>query len=147
MSSQSRSELNEKISRLYAELNMLNSVAEALQRHQENLVKMITDAQLTLDTLKTIKEVETGSSILIPLGSLVMINVQIVDNENALLNVGSGVMVKKPISNIEDYLENHILQLQREQLATQKKLEEIANRISILQAELNRLARSYQEQR
>ncbi len=136
--------LDERISRTYTELNLLNSIAETLQKQHENLTRMLADAQLTLDTLRTIKEASKGSNVLIPLGSLIMINALIEDNETAFLRIGSGVIVKESIPKIEDYIENYILQLQREQLAVQKKLEEILNRISILQAELNKLIQTYQ---
>ncbi|RLE51921.1 MAG: prefoldin subunit alpha [Candidatus Methanomethylicota archaeon] len=135
----SSSELNEKISKLYAELNMLNAIAESLQRHHDALSKMILDVQFALNTLKEIREIDKGHKALIPLGSLVMINVSIEDNQHALLNVGSGIIVKKPIADIEEYLEDYLSKLQREQLNTQKRLESVMGSISNLQVELNKL--------
>ncbi len=135
----SSSGLNEKINKLYAEINMLSAIAESLQRHYDALSRMVLDVQLTLNTLKEIREVGKGHKVLIPLGSTVLINVLIEDNQNAFLKVGSGIIVRKPISDVEEYLESYLLKLQREQLETQKRLESVVSNISNLQVELNKL--------
>lgn len=135
----STKELEARVNRLYLELNTLNSIAESLQRQYDSLSNTSTSIQLTLNTLKEIKNIKKGHEIYIPLGPSVYILVSILDNSNALLNVGAGVIIKKPISSIEEYLNNQLTQIQREQLAVQKKLQEVLNAISSIQAELNKL--------
>ncbi|MCS7365315.1 MAG: prefoldin subunit alpha [archaeon GB-1867-035] len=135
----STKELEARVNRLYLELNTLNSIAESLQRQYDSLSNTSTSIQLTLNTLKEIKNIRKGHEIYIPLGPSVYILVSILDNSNALLNVGAGVIIKKPISSIEEYLNDQLTQIQREQLAVQKKLQEVLNAISSIQAELNKL--------
>jgi len=135
----STKELEARVNRLYLELNTLNSIAESLQRQYDSLSNTSTSIQLTLNTLKEIKNIKKGHEIYIPLGPSVYILVSILDNSNALLNVGAGVIIKKPISSIEEYLNDQLTQIQREQLAVQKKLQEVLNAISSIQAELNKL--------
>lgn len=138
----SKRELEDKVNRLYLELNTLNSIAESLQKRFESLNNTLASIQLTLNTLKEIKNVERGHEIYVPLGPSVYILVSILDNSNALLNVGAGVIIKKSISSIEEYLNNQLAEIQREQLAVQKKLQEVLNAISSVQTELNKLLSS-----
>ena len=135
----SSKELEARVNRLYLELNTLNSIAESLQRQFESLSSTSTNIQLTLNTLREIKNIEKGHELFVPLGPSVYILVSILDNANALLNVGAGVIVKRSISSIEEYLNTQLTKVQREQLAVQKKLQEVLNAISSVQAELNRL--------
>lgn len=137
----SSKELEARINKLYIELNTLNSIAESLQRRYESLSNTSTSIQLTLNTLKEIKNVKKDHELFIPLGPSVYVLVSILDNSSALLNVGAGVIIKKPIPSIEEYLNNQLIQVQREQLSVQKKLQEVMNAISSVQAELNNLLR------
>jgi len=135
----SPSKREDKINRIYLELNMLNSLAESLQKQSEVLNKYVADTQLSIETLNEISRIGEGHKVLLPLGSQLLIDATLNDTENAYLNVGAKIIVRKPISNIKEYLEKQLKQLQKEYMAAQKKLGEVMNRISLLQSQLNSL--------
>ncbi|NHV11643.1 MAG: prefoldin subunit alpha [Candidatus Verstraetearchaeota archaeon] len=138
-------EVEEEAGRLYAQITTLNSIADALKEQSEILQRQIIDTQLALETLNEISKLEKNHKVILPLGSQIMVDAVIVDNENAYVNVGSNVIIKKPNKEVMEILEKRMEALQKQQMEIQQKLTETLNGIEYLQNQLNTLIQQLRE--
>ncbi|MCS7366522.1 MAG: prefoldin subunit alpha [archaeon YNP-WB-062] len=138
-------EVEEEAGRLYAQITTLNSIADALKEQSEILQRQIIDTQLALETLNEISKLEKNHKVILPLGSQIMVDAVIVDNENAYVNVGSNVIIKKPNKEVMEILEKRMEALQKQQMEIQQKLTETLSGIEYLQNQLNTLIQQLRE--
>ncbi|MCR6668619.1 MAG: prefoldin subunit alpha [archaeon YNP-WB-040] len=140
-----RKEVEEEVGRLYAQITTLNSIADALKEQSEILQRQIIDTQLALETLNEISKLEKNHKVILPLGSQIMVDAVIVDNENAYVNVGSNVIIKKPNKEVIEILEKRMEVLQKQQMEIQQKLTETLSGIEYLQNQLSTLIQQLRE--
>jgi len=137
-------DIDAQINRMYIELNTLNSIAESLKQQSDTIEKYILDTQLSLNTINEISNSDSGHKILLPLGSVLLIDAVLTNNRSAYLHVGANIIIKKSNTEIKAFLETQLTQLQKEQIETQKKLNQVMNNISVLQVQLNSLLQNVQ---
>jgi len=147
MSKINERKIEEEAGRIYAQINTLNSIAEALKEQSEAIERQLIDIQLSLDTLNEISKREKNCRVLLPLGSSIMVDAIIVDNENAYINVGSNVIIKRPNQYVKEILEKRMEILQKQQIDVQQKLNETINSIQYLQNQLNMLIQQLREKK
>jgi len=140
-----RKEIEEEVGRLYAQITTLNSIADALKEQGEIIQRQLIDLQLALETLNEISKMEKNHKVILPLGSQIMIDAILVDNEYAYVNVGSNVIIKKSNKDVREMLEKRMEVLQKQQIEIQQKLTETLSGIEYLQKQLNTLIQQLRE--
>lgn len=147
MNSIDEKKIEEEAGRIYAQINTLNSIAEALKEQSEAIQKQLIDLQLSLETLNEISKLEKNCRVILPLGSSIMVDAIIIDNENAYINVGSNVIIKRPNQYVKEILEKRVETLQKQQIEVQQKLNETISGIQYLQNQLNTLLQQLKERK
>lgn len=147
MNSIDEKKIEEEAGRIYAQINTLNSIAEALKEQSEAIQKQLIDLQLSLETLNEISKLEKNCRVILPLGSSIMVDAIIIDNENAYINVGSNVIIKRPNQYVKEILEKRVEILQKQQIEVQQKLNETISGIQYLQNQLNTLLQQLKERK
>ncbi|MEM3886331.1 MAG: prefoldin subunit alpha [Candidatus Methanomethylicia archaeon] len=147
MSDISEKKIEEEAGRIYAQINMLNSIAESLKEQSEAIQKQLIDLQLSLETLNEISKMEKNCRVILPLGSSIMVDAIIIDNENAYINVGSNVIIKRPNQYVKEILEKRMEILQKQQIEIQQKLNETISGIQYLQNQLSTLLQQLKERK
>jgi len=103
---------------------------------QQQLIQMsieeLTRAKVTLtDFIKS----EVGDDVLIPVGSASFVKAKVSDNKNALIGVGTGITMEKPIEDAMMLIEKRL----QEMLDAGKKLHESRQIIEMKAAQLNQV--------
>jgi prefoldin alpha subunit len=103
---------------------------------QQQLIQMsieeLTRAKVTLtDFIKS----EVGDDVLIPVGSASFVKAKVSDNKNALIGVGTGITMEKPIEDAMALIEKRL----QEMLDAGKKLHESRQIIEMKAAQLNQV--------
>lgn len=103
---------------------------------QQQLIQMsieeLTRAKVTLtDFIKS----EVGDDVLIPVGSASFVKAKVSDNKNALIGVGTGITMEKPIEEAMMLIEKRL----QEMLDAGKKLHESRQIIEMKAAQLNQV--------
>jgi prefoldin alpha subunit len=103
---------------------------------QQQLIQMsieeLTRAKVTLtDFIKS----EVGDDVLIPVGSASFVKAKVSDNKNALIGVGTGITMEKPIEDAMVLIEKRL----QEMLDAGKKLHESRQIIEMKAAQLNQV--------
>jgi prefoldin alpha subunit len=106
---------------------------------QQQLIQMsieeLSKAKVTLtDFIKS----EVGDDVLVPVGSASYVKAKVADNKNALIGVGTGITMEKPIEEALSIVEKRL----QEMLDAGKKLHESRQIIEMKASQLNQVLES-----
>ncbi|RLI07615.1 prefoldin subunit alpha [Candidatus Bathyarchaeota archaeon] len=140
MSGEKTSEKEETLRRLIAELRLMQSSAEVLQRRLELLRSMEAELRIAESALKALRDVEEGTPILIPIGGGTYIDAKIGALKRVIVGVGADVSVEmEPEKALED-LSNRLEEVERASRAVEQQLEQLLTQMEIHQEGISRLA-------
>ncbi len=121
---------------LMVELKTLDDELKKLNAHLENMNEQIAELNDSKEIVNKFSELRKQDEIRVPLASGIYIKASILDTENLMINVGSGVTVEKTPSQVNNILDKQLEELSgyREQLIEQMKMliariEEIQNNL------------------
>ncbi|WP_048191307.1 prefoldin subunit alpha [Methanobacterium sp. SMA-27] len=108
----------QRLEALVKELNTYQGQAEVLQQQIDTLNATITELQVAMDTLETVKG-EDNKETLVPIGAGSFLITELKNTEEVIIGLGAGVAVKKTVDDA------------KETIAEQKKeLEELKEKMA-----------------
>ncbi len=108
----------QRLEALVNELNTYQGQAEVLQQQIDTLNATITELQVAMDTLETVKG-EDNKETLVPIGAGSFLITELKNTEEVIIGLGAGVAVKKTVDDA------------KETIAEQKKeLEELKEKMA-----------------
>ncbi len=108
----------QRLEALVNELNTYQGQAEVLQQQIDTLNATITELQVAMDTLETVKG-EDNKETLVPIGAGSFLITELKNTEEVIIGLGAGVAVKKTVDDA------------KETIAEQKKeLEELKDKMA-----------------
>lgn len=132
--------MNKEVQQKYIELQLLNQQIKKVQEQfllfQQQLGEL-TSLETSLVEMRDIKkDVDMFSS----LGSGIFVNSKIVDNENVLVNVGAGIIVKKSVSEAVNLVKSQIETISKSLESIKEQFVQASSYSQQLTEELNALA-------
>lgn len=88
----------QRLEALMNELNTYQGQAEVLQQQIETLNATITELQIAMDTLKTVKGQENKET-LVPIGAGSFLITELKNTDEVIIGLGAGVAVKKTVDD------------------------------------------------
>ncbi len=88
-------------------LQMMGGQARELEQQLIEIEKKVAELKIIQESLDDLKD-NKGSDLLVPFGSGVLLKGKLLDDQNVLVNVGSGIMVEKTISAAKKSLDEQI---------------------------------------
>jgi len=86
----------QRLEALMNELNTYQGQAEVLQQQIETLNATITELQIAMDTLETVKG-QDNKETLVPIGAGSFLITELKNTEEVIIGLGAGVAVKKTV--------------------------------------------------
>ncbi|MDH7508731.1 MAG: prefoldin subunit alpha [Methanomassiliicoccales archaeon] len=130
----SEKELQESL----ALLDLYRAQIESLAEQQQIVQASIEEHMRAKSTLASISESEEGTEVLVPVGGNSFVFAKVASNRKAIVGIGSGVSVEKPMDEAVKTIESRLQEL----IDTFNKLGE---RRSALEAQSSQLTRKIQE--
>jgi len=129
----------DELAKIAYEMQLYREEAQVLQQQLGNLQLNYASVELAIQTLENVAKLSKGDQMLLPIGSGAYIKSKVENNEVALVDVGAGVVVEKPIPDAMKFLKSRMddMDLMREKL--QKNFGEVSNRMKSLEESANKL--------
>ncbi|MCQ5375721.1 MAG: prefoldin subunit alpha [Methanomassiliicoccales archaeon] len=130
----SEKELQESL----ALLDLYRAQIESLAEQQQIIQATIEEHARAKSTLASVSETEEGTEILVPVGGNSFVFAKVASNKKAIVGIGSGISVEKPMDEAVKTIESRMQEL----IDTFNKLGE---RRSALEAQTSQLTKKIQE--
>ena len=112
---------------------VLKSEEEVLEKHVEDILKAILEVRTTEETMK---EIRNSKEMLSSLGGGVFSFTNLTDGRHVLVDIGAGVLVKKPIEDAKIILDAKIRKFESGMRESNEKLAKIKKEISKIEPEM-----------
>src|SRR3989344_2299124 len=96
------------IQQKYLELQIANQQIKQLRQHIQQFEEQLSELLLLDQGIDSLSETKIGTEMLVPLSSGIFVKVELKDNKILAVNVGSGTVVKKSISDTKGLIKKQI---------------------------------------
>ncbi len=132
-------EKEKKMQELYTQFQLLEQHIKQTQQQVTTINSQLVDLVSTTKSLDDLKNVKSGTEILVPVSSGVYVKGEIKDNENLIVNVGANTTVKKNIEDTKKIIEKQVDEMKRLQKQTIEELQHLTNQAALIENEMNKL--------
>ena len=147
MAGENEQETQEELQRVVSELRGAQQNVERLQNQINLLEDSIEEVEATIETIEGVKEFESGSRILVPIGAGSYIVAEVQNPDKILTDLGAELVAeRKPDEAIESH-EKQKTDLQTSLENTKDRLEELNEKIEDLRPKAQQLMGQSQAER
>ncbi|MEK6856959.1 MAG: prefoldin subunit alpha [Nanoarchaeota archaeon] len=116
-----KEENQKKAQQKYMELQMFDSQLKQIQQQVQTLENQAVEVEIIIEGLEGMKQVGSGSEILVPLANGIFAKAKLLDSENLIVNIGSNTAVTKKVDSTKDMMTSQVLEIRaaQEQLSAQ----------------------------
>ncbi len=132
------SEDERNLERIIAQLNTYEQQAQILQRRIELINASLQEIALSSESLDELKNIVDDNEVLMPLGSGIYVKAKIIEKEKVIFSLGAEIAAEKDITSTQLSLDQRSMALQNALQTTGQQLQQIANTMN----ELNRTAQT-----
>lgn len=110
---ESKTGIEDGIQQKYMELQMLNQQMAQLQNQLNIVDQQVTELNELNHNLEQVEKISKGKETFFPIGPGVFLKGRIEDNKKVLINIGSGVVIKKGINEANELFDKRIEELSK----------------------------------
>ena len=132
----------EHFRKLAYELQMMQGSAETMQQRLGVLQNAAADLGVAKTSIESLKEVEEGDPILVPIGGGTFVNARLGDLSNILVNIGADVSIEMGLDEADQDLSSRLEEVEKASQSVQEQLQQILSQMEIHRDALNRLSAS-----
>lgn len=136
-----------RLQRILGELSEYQTTADALRQHLSLLSASLSELSMTLEAIKTVKELKPGTDIFVPMGSDSYITAKLGTTERVITGLGANVAAERGIGDALKVLEERGAELERALGQAREELGKLGERIETLRPEADRILGKVREER
>jgi len=137
MSGQSK---EEQLRRTLMELRMMENTVETYQERAQMLANIRNNLRMAKNSLDDLKEVESETPILVPVGGDTFVNAQLGDIKKVIVNVGADVSVEMNLEKAISDIDERLKEIEKSYEAVQTQLSQISYQMQAHEERANRLS-------
>lgn len=118
--------MQQEIGQVYMELQILDRQIKTLQAQAQSLEAQTMEVRKISESLDELGNSKIGSEILVPISAGIFAKAELKENQDLLVAVGGGTVVKKKIPEIKKMLESQIGEIKKVQQEFSKQLERLS---------------------
>lgn len=122
--------------------NQITTLSENLELIGASLIEL----GKVKEGLKSLKEAEVGSEILVPMGPDSFINAKVTDTKNVIIGLGSGVSAKKDIDEAIKDMELRITGLEKVRKQSTEKLQFVTKKYEEIAPQIQKIVEKVQNE-
>ncbi len=130
----------------YMEFQMIQQSMQQLQQRKQIIENQMTEFTTLIETLDGLKGAKKASPIFAPLGSGVFAKATLEENDNVLVNIGSGIAIERDIATSKELVKKQLVELQDLAKQLDAEVKEGIEKGTKLSAELSKAAATQQQE-
>lgn len=123
----------DELAKIAYEMQLYREEAQVLQQQLGNLQMNYASVEIAIQTLENVAKLNKGDQMLLPIGSGAYIKSKFENSEVALIDVGAGVVVEKPIPDAVKFLKSRMDEMDSMREKLQNNFMEVSNRMKSLE--------------
>jgi len=132
-------EEQQKIQQIFNELQNYEAMADLLRQQMNLIANSLTELSMTVETIKTIKELKPETEILVPIGSDSFVTAKLASTDKIITGLGADVSAEQSTDNARQMLEARITELGQVLERARQDLEKIGARVDALRPEADQI--------
>lgn len=132
-------EEQQKLQQIFNELQNYEAMADLLRQQINMIANSLTELSMTVETIKTIRELKLGTEILVPIGSDSFVTAKLAATDKVITGLGADVSAEQSVDGATQMLEVRITELGRVLEQARQELEKIGKQIEELRPEADRI--------
>ncbi len=109
------------------ELQQLQEQMENLSKQMDELQEKQSTISITINAIKEIQNITTGTEILAPLADGIFIRTSLNNNSTAIVNIGKGITVEKTIPEVLKMVEGHEKKINSSSIQIENKMQTVSD--------------------
>ena len=136
----------QRLQRILAELEDYQTTANLLRQQLSILASSISELSMTVETVKTIKELKPDTEILVPIGSDSYATTKIALTDRVITGLGANISAERSVEDAVATLEARITELGEAMEQAREELEKLSERIEALRPEAELILKKTKEE-
>jgi prefoldin alpha subunit len=132
-------EEQQKLQQIFNELQNYEAMADLLRQQINMIANSLTELSMTVETIKTIKGLELGTEMLVPIGSDSFVTTKLAATDKVITGLGADISAEQSVDGAKLMLEARITELGRILEQARQELEKIGKQIEELRPEADRI--------
>jgi prefoldin alpha subunit len=124
----------------YMEMQMYDQQLKQIQQQAQAVEQQAVEIDYVIQCLDDITKVDPDTEILVPLSSGIFLKAKIVDTKNAMVNVGGGATVKKPLPEVQEMLKTQMKEMRKVQEDLAKNMQDLTRKAAQIESEVRNLS-------
>ncbi|MDO8740600.1 MAG: prefoldin subunit alpha [Candidatus Woesearchaeota archaeon] len=140
-----KNEKQKELKEKYMEFQLMNEQFKKLQEQLQMIMQQGIELNNTIGNLDDFKKIGKENDLFVPITGGVFAKAKLLDSEDVLVNVGAGVVIKKPIDDVKTLLSDQLGQMNAVQQEMLANLQMAGERVQQLDDELQDLVKESKE--
>ena len=132
-------EEQQKLQQIFNELQNYEAMADLLRQQINMIANSLTELSMTVETIKTIRELKLDTEILVPIGSDSFVTAKLAATDKVITGLGADVSAEQSVDGAKQMLEARITELGRVLEQARQEFEKIGKQIEELRPEADRI--------
>jgi len=132
-------EEQQKLQQIFNELQNYEAMAGLLRQQMNLIANSLAELSMTVETIKTIKELKPETEILVPIGSDSFVTAKLATTDKVITGLGADVSAEQNVDGAKQMLEARIAELGRVLEQARQELDKIGKQIEELRPEADRI--------
>jgi len=132
-------EKQQKLRQIFNELQNYEAMAGLLRQQMNLIANSLAELSMTVETIKTIKELKPETEILVPIGSDSFVTAKLATTDKVITGLGADVSAEQSVDAAKQMLEARIAELGRVLEQARQEFDKIGKQIEELRPEADRI--------
>ena len=134
-----------QLRQLVTEMRMMEGTVNTLQQRLQVVLASVSELRLAKQSLGDLKDIESGSNLLVPVGGAAFINANLGDVDKVVVGIGADVSLEMAYDDAVKDVEERLQEMEKAQSSIEQQLGQIMAQLEAHQSMAERLSAEIQQ--
>ncbi len=134
-----------QLRQLVTEMRMMEGTANTLQQRLQAVFSSVSELKLAKQSLGDLKDIESGSNLLVPVGGAAFIKASLGDVDKVVVGIGADVSLEMEYDDAVKDVDERLQEMEKAQTSIEQQLGQIMAQLEAHQSMAERLSAEIQQ--